>query len=166
MKDEKHGSSSGAARLNEYQARRFRVTFAYIDRLLCEIEGILNASESQAAFPRYAGNVTPQQREKIQDYVARLRSKLVHVLERQGIPREGASIQGLHAIHVALGSIDIAVEELKPRYMRGYGEVPEAVGAELSEIVENLRGVVAEFDRYVRESNREGVRHATKGDPD
>ncbi|HXX44249.1 MAG TPA: hypothetical protein VEJ38_05940 [Candidatus Acidoferrales bacterium] len=166
MKGEKPGSSSGAARLNEYQARRLRVTFAYIDRLLCEIEGILNASESQAAFPRYEGEVTSQQRETIQDYVARLRSKLVRVLEGQGIRREGASIHALHAIHVALGSIDIAVEELKPRYMRGYGEVPEAAAAELSEIVENLCGLVAEFDQYVRKVDREGVGHAAKGDPE
>jgi len=166
MTDEKSGSAPGAAHLNEYQARRLRVTFRYIDRLLCEIEGILNASSSQAAFPRYAGNVTLQQREQIQDFVARLRSQLVSVLEGQGIPTETAFIQALHAIHVALGSIDIAVEELKPRYMRGYGEVPEAAAAELSGIVKNLCGLIAEFDQYLRGIDREGVRHATKGDSD
>jgi len=165
MKDEKR-ERTPKERLNEFQARRLRVTFAYIDRLLCEIEGMLHASSSHAAFPRYAADVSARQCEKIDEFIARLRTQLVRALESQGMERERAPIPALRAIQAAIGSIDMAVEELKPRHMRGYGEVPEAVAAELNGIVKNLGGLVAEFDRYVRGRDEEGVRQATKGDSD
>ena len=47
-----------------------------------------------------------------------------------------------------LGAVDIAVEELKPKYMRGYGEVPESVATELNGLGE-LAGLVSRLDRYL-----------------
>ena len=43
--------------LNPYQANRLRITCQYIDKLLGEIEGILNATVSKAAFPRYVTDI-------------------------------------------------------------------------------------------------------------
>ena len=48
-----------------------------------------------------------------------------------------------------LGAVDIAVEELKPKYMRGYGEVPESVAMELNGIVGELAGLVSRLDGYL-----------------
>ena len=47
-------STPNAGSLNEYQARRLRVTCQYIDKLLCGVEEILNIAASKAAFPRYS----------------------------------------------------------------------------------------------------------------
>jgi len=38
--------------LNEYQQRRLRVSCEQIDKMLGEVEEILNAASSKAAFPR------------------------------------------------------------------------------------------------------------------
>ena len=43
------------------------------------------------------------------------------------------------------------MEELKPQYMRGYGELPEAAATELNGIVGELRGLVSKLDRYLAE---------------
>jgi GTP-binding protein EngB required for normal cell division len=137
--------------LNPYQARRLRVTCQYIDKVLGDIEGILNSTASKAAFPRYASDITPAQRRTIEDYVARVRAQLVRVLEGQGIEREKPSIPASRAVHVMLGGIDIAAEELKPKYMRGYGTVPESVATELNGIVGELAGLIERFDRYLSE---------------
>jgi GTP-binding protein EngB required for normal cell division len=147
-----------AGSLNEFQARRLRVTCQYIDKLLGEIEEILHVTSSRAAFPRFSPDVAPAQGRTIEDYVSRLRAQLVRVLDGQGIPREKPSIPASRAIHVALGTIDIAVEELKPHYMHGYGDLPEAAATELNGIVGELRGLVSKLDRYLLEGVGEDLK--------
>ena len=142
-------STSNAGRLNEYQAGRLLVTCQYVDKLLGDIQAILNVTSSKAAFPRYASDVAPAQRQTIEDYIARIRAQLVRVLDGQSIPREEPSIPASRAIHVLLGAIDIAVEELKPQYMRGYGVLPEAAVIELNGIVRELRSLVSRLDHYL-----------------
>jgi GTP-binding protein EngB required for normal cell division len=144
-------STPNAASLNEFQARRLRITCQYIDKLLGDIEQILHVSASKAAFPRLSQDVAPAQRRTIEDYISRFRAQLVRVLDGQGIPREKPSIPASRAIHVALGAIDIAAEELKPQYMRGYGDLPEAAATELNGIAGELRSLVSNLDRYLVE---------------
>jgi hypothetical protein len=144
-------STPNAGSLNEHQARRLCVTCQYVDKLLSEIEEILNVAASKAAFPRYSADVAPAQRRTIEDYISRIRAQLVRVLEGQGIPREEPSIPTSRAIHVALTSIDIAVEELMPQYMRGYGDLSEAAATELNGIVGELRGLILRLDCYLAE---------------
>ena len=151
MTEKMSDPSSNGGRLNEFQARRLQVTCRYIDKLLGDIESLLNFSASRTAFPRYSADVLPEQRGVIEGYVARLRAQLVRVLDAQGIAREQVPIPASHAIAVALGAIDIEMEELMPEHMRGYGDLPEAAARELNGIVGQLRGLTAEFDAYLRQ---------------
>jgi GTP-binding protein EngB required for normal cell division len=152
------GGQNPRETLNPFQANRLRVTCQYIDKLLGEIEEILNSAGSKMAFPRYADDILPAQRRTIEDYISRIRAQLVRVLEGQRIAREKASIPASRAVHVHLGAIDIAVEELKPKYMRGYGEVPEAVATELNGIGGELGGLVQRLDRYLSEGVGEDLK--------
>ena len=137
--------------LNESQARRVRVSCQYIDRLLGEIEGILNAAASGAAFPQYIADVGPAARRTIEDYIARIRAQLRRVLEGQGIEAPPASIPAARAVRANLTAIDIAAEELRPSYMKGFGELSAEIAVELDGIAGELRGLVARVDRYVAE---------------
>ena len=94
--------------LNPFQANRLRITCQYIDKLLVEIEGVLNSTASKAAFPRYSIDIVPAQRRTLEDYIARVRAQLVRILEGQGIVAESPSIPVSRAVHVLLGAIDIA----------------------------------------------------------
>jgi GTP-binding protein EngB required for normal cell division len=149
MTEAHRNSSSPAPGLNEFQARRLRVTCQYMDKILADVEGILNTAASKAAFPRYSPDIAPVQRRTIEDYVSRIRSQLIRVMEGQGIVRGKPLIPASRAVHVMLGAVDIAVEELKPKYMRGYGEVPESVATELNGIVGELAGLVSRLNRYL-----------------
>jgi len=144
--------------LNPYQANRLRITCQYIDKLLGEIEEVLNATTSKAAFARYSTDILPAQRRTIEDYIARVRAQLVRILDGQGIAREKPSIPASRAVHVLLLNIDIAAEELGPKYMRGYGEVPESVATELNGIIGELSGLVHRFDRYLSEGIGEDLK--------
>lgn len=144
--------------LNPNQANRLRVTCQYIDKLLGEIEDVLNTTTSKAAFPRYSPDIAPAQRRTIEDYIARVRAQLVRVLDGQHIAREKPSIPASRAIHVTLGAIDIAAEELKPGYMRGYGDLPERVATELNGIAAELMSLIGRFDLYLSEGIGEDLR--------
>ncbi|MEH1970138.1 hypothetical protein [Nostoc sp.] len=71
--------------LNENHKRRLRVNCQEIDRLLAEIETILNASASKSPFPTYRDDLSPVQRKVVQDYIARIRAQMVRVLKGQHI---------------------------------------------------------------------------------
>ena len=152
MSEPRSSASRSGGELNEYQARRLRVTCQYIDKLLGDIESILNSPESKTAFPRYSAELSPEQRQSIETYVARLREQILRVLEAQGIAAQQAPIPALHAITVALDAIGIEIEELMPEHMRGYGDLPEAAAEELSGIVEQLHGLTQEFEGYLRQA--------------
>jgi hypothetical protein len=137
--------------LNEQQQTRLRVTCQYIDKLLSDVEDILHSTSSRSPFPRYGLDIGPAQIRIVEDYIQRLRLQLVRTLAWQDIKPIPRDIPATRAIMSNLNFVDIAIEELKPRYMRGYGAVPEA---ELSELngVHELRALVTGTERYL---NRE-----------
>jgi len=143
------GDYNSPASLNEHQARRLSVTCQYIDKVIGEIEGILSSASSKAAFPKYVEDIASTQRRTIEDYLARIRAQLVRVLDGQGIARPEAWIPSSRAVYTSLTVIDIAVEELRPSYMRGYGEVPPELATELEGISGELRGLVARLNQYL-----------------
>ncbi len=144
--------------LNEFQARGLTVTCQYVDKVIGEIGEILHSSASKAAFPRYIQDITPTQRRTIEDYLSRIRAQLTRVLDGQGIPRPEAWVPTSRAVYTALTTIDIALEELRPRYMKGYGEVAPELATELEGISGELRGLVARLNRYLLEDAGQDLR--------
>ena len=143
--------------LNANHERRLSVTCRHIDKLLSDMEGALNASASRMAFPQYVSDIAPAQRRVIEDYITRIRAQLVRVLDGQHIERPVADIPVSRSLHAVLTFIDIAAEELKPEYMRGYGEVPAAAAVELNGIAGELRGLVNQLDQYVTQGSKEDL---------
>jgi GTP-binding protein EngB required for normal cell division len=146
-----------ASSLNSNHERRLSVTCRHIDKLLADMESALNVSASQLAFPQYAPDLTPAQRRVIEDYIRRIRAQLVRVLDGQGIERPPADIPVSRSLHANLVFVDIAVEELKPEYMRGYGEVPPAAAVELNGIAGELQGLLRQLDQYLTRGSGENL---------
>ena len=61
-------------------------------------------------------------------------------------------IPATRAVLVDLAFIDIAVEELRPRYMRSSGAVPDDAVEELNGMVRELRSLVEALERYLRQT--------------
>jgi GTP-binding protein EngB required for normal cell division len=149
--------TNGSNSLNSNHERRLSVTCRHIDKLLAEMESALNVSTSKLAFPQYAPDLSPAQRRVIEDYIGRIRAQLVRVLDGQGIERPPADIPVSRSLHSHLTFVDIATEELKPEYMRGYGEVPPAAAVELNGIAGELQGLVRQLDQYLMRGSRENL---------
>jgi hypothetical protein len=137
--------------LNSNHERRLSVTCRYIDNLLAEMESALNVSTSTLAFPHYAPDLTPAQRRAIAEHIGQIRAQLVRILDGQGIQRPPADIPVSRSLQSHLTFIDIAVEELKPQYMRGYGTVPPAAAQELNGAAGTLQGLVKQLQHYLHE---------------
>ena len=142
------------ARLNENHQRHLRVTCEYMDKLLAEAEGILRADVSESPFPRYITQISPENRRVIEEYIARMRAQFVRILDALGISRDAVAIQDAHAIYVLLNSIEIAIDDLRPRNMRGFGEVPPEVARELDGIADDLQALAVKFTRFVQQCDK------------
>ena len=131
--------------LNASQRQRLLITCKHVDKLLADIEGTLNAASSKTVFPMYIEDVGVRQRAAIDDQIARVRSQLLRILSGHGIAPEEPHISASHSIEVTLTFIEIAVAELAPRHMRGYGPVSEMGAKVLQDIVACLNGLLQEL---------------------
>ena len=146
------GVRDGHLSLNANQRQRLLVSCRHIDKLLSDIEATLDATSSKTVFPSYVTDISPMQRMAIEDYIARIRMQLLQVLHSQSLVPEPPSISAAHSIRVNLTFIDIAIAELAPRYMRGYGPVSEQGAADLNGIVTGLESAVKQLAQCISKS--------------
>ena len=135
--------------LNEAQQRYLRISCQHMDGLLRSIEEVLNPARLNSLFPKYIYDITPVQRITIEDYLARIRARLLCVLECQAIEVQKPQIAASHAIHTTLTFVEIAIEELSPGRMGGYGPVSETGAADLNSIMQDLQSIVQQLHVYV-----------------
>jgi hypothetical protein len=140
--------------LNDAQQRHLSITCKYIDGLLCDIEHALHAPESESPFPHYVVDVTPAQVRLIEDHIRSLRAQLLRTLDWQHMGPEPPEIPVSRLVMTTLGFVEIAIEELKPRYIRGYGAVPEDVVGGLNQVVDELRNLAQRIGHSIREELR------------
>jgi GTP-binding protein EngB required for normal cell division len=142
-------SEDAAAGLNSAQRLHLLCSSQHADKLLAEVESILFASKSKSAFRKYKSSLSPAQIKVVEDYVARIRTQMVRVLESQGIPLPEPEFESVHSIRVTLAFIRIAFQECTPERMRGYGDVLEASVRELNGLVDEMVSAVEKLDSYL-----------------
>ena len=145
--------------LNSSQRQHLLITCKHIDGLLGDIEETLNAAASKSIFPSYVGDIAPSQRKTIEDYIALLRDQPPAGPGRQSLPPPEPHISALHSIHVGLTFVEIAIAELDPRYMRGYGPVSEQGAADLHRVMAELQSGAVQMHRFIlqpRSDDRRG----------
>jgi hypothetical protein len=135
--------------LNGPQELHLVTSLEYVDRLLSEIESILAAGSSRSPFQKYNTDLSPAQSKVVQDYIERIRAQMVRLLEANSIRRERPRYGAIHSIRTNLTFVQIALEEITPHYMRGYGEVPESLVPALNGMATELQGLVDKLDAYL-----------------
>lgn len=141
--------SGDAAELNSSQKRHLLSGAQYADKLLGEVESVLFASKSKSAFRKFKGPLSPSQIKVVEDYLARIRTQMLRVLEAQGIAPPEPAFDSVHSIRVTLAFVGIAFQECTPDRMRGYGEVAESNVRELNGLVDEMVVAVEKLDSYL-----------------
>jgi GTP-binding protein EngB required for normal cell division len=135
--------------LNSSQKLHILSSFQYADKLLGDIESILEASASKTAFPKYKPDVALAQAKIVRDYIERIRSQMIRVLESQGIYPPEPRFGSIHSIRVTLGFAGIAFDECRAKVMSGYGEMASSIIPEINGLVGEMKGLVEKLDAYL-----------------
>ena len=135
--------------LNDNQKRHLLLTFQYMDNALSEALLLLAHAEAPSPFPRYVPDSLPIQRKVLSDYIARLRGVMVRILENLGISVPKPQISSLMAFKTSLLSARIAVVELGPKQMRGYGDLPNDAARELDVLIAQIMETLDRMNDYL-----------------
>ena len=146
----KIANAQDAEKLNEAQRRRLYASCQYIDGLLCQLEQAFHQEDSLSPFPRYVNDLNPAQMNKLKDQIRRIREQLLETLAWQGMKPESPSIPTSRVALTSLTFIDMTIEELSPRHLRGCGAVPEGAIDGLNRVVRDLRFAAGAMESYLR----------------
>jgi hypothetical protein len=142
--------------LNHAQQRNLHNACRHMDGLLKDIEVALDTRKTNSVFPKYIHDVCPEEQKTIELLLARFRTQLLAVLANQSIEVEPPRITASHAIHTSLTFIEIAIEELSPKRMGGYGPLSTAGASDLEQIMADLMATAQELHGYVLNNRSRG----------
>jgi hypothetical protein len=140
--------------LTENHERSLLASVQYAARLIRDCDDVLAGSGGSDPLSRYTKALSAPQEKIARDYLFRLREQLLRALHAVGIQPPPASIGAVHALTTALMFLDDTFEQMRGRYLRGYGDVP----AEAERV---LDGIVSEMQELTRAGAR--VRTAPMG---
>jgi len=131
--------------------QRYLMTRLYhLDESLSEALQNLEPGEDDQLHRRLVPDGTIEQRQVLRDYLAQLRFAIRRFIQVYQLPEGGTRISALKSFGVALTFAQIAVEELRPRYLAGYGalnaqetEAAERLAAELQTLLRRMGGYLA-----------------------
>jgi GTP-binding protein EngB required for normal cell division len=144
--------------LNDNHKRRLRTMFQSVDEMLAEVVRFVDPSQAQSPFSQHRPDATPVQHKVIEDYVARIRERMRRLLEQCGVELPEPHISATWAARTVLTSADIAIEELRPQYMRGYGDLSESTAKELEVLVAELLDLVTRMETYLAHGSGRDLR--------
>ncbi len=131
---------------NESQQRYLVSRLRSIDEMLSEASERLEPAGGRA-FATIKPDATPAQRKVLGDYLAQLRFALKRFMLAQQLRDERTPTSGLWSFRTSIEFALIAVEELRPKYWRGYGDVDaesaaaaERFAAELTTLLRRIEG--------------------------
>ncbi|MFN2123198.1 MAG: hypothetical protein ACK2UP_06820 [Candidatus Promineifilaceae bacterium] len=129
--------------LNEYQKHHLLTRFKHIDRLMADTEQILSSTPSRGIFQHHVVDVTPAGLEEFERGASEFRESMKRVLQRHGLRLQQSQVSILKGALTNLTLVDIALEELKSKYMRGYGELTQESAERLDEQILRMQTAVA-----------------------
>jgi GTP-binding protein EngB required for normal cell division len=135
--------------MNDNHHRHLLVTFRYIDNLLSEAEQVLATAGSASPFAQYTQDSTPVQRKVIHDYIQRVRTALDRAMLDLALPRPKPICGALWAARGHITFADIAVAEMEPERLLGYGPLSEADMRSIQNVVGELTGALQKLSAYV-----------------
>jgi GTP-binding protein EngB required for normal cell division len=137
--------------LNEAQNRTILSGFLDIHRRMADLEPLLQPGERPSVFSERVNDLSPTEARVIQDYFARIRTAMLGHLKDLEIPLDIRRTSVRWAIQIALNFISIAVAELGPSKLRGYGELSQEARAQVTKICEDLDRLVDQVMAYLRQ---------------
>jgi hypothetical protein len=135
--------------LNENHQRHLLSTFQYADNLLSEAEHIMASAGSASPFQEYSQDTTPIQRKVTHDYIVRVREAMRRILEELKVPLRPPISGALWAARGHFNFAGIAIAEIAPEHMRGYGLLSDEDARAMDRIVAELNAELNRIRDYL-----------------
>ncbi len=135
--------------MNDNHQRHLLVTFRHIDNLLSEAEHVLATAGAASPFAEYTQDSTPVQRKVLHDYIQRVREAMSQAMSDLRLPRPAPVCGALGAARGALPFTHIAVAEIEPQRMRGYGALNNNDVKAINAVVAELNAAVVRLIAYL-----------------
>jgi len=134
------------AEFDDNHSRVLVNTFHHVDQRLTELEQKLEAASLRSPFHEYTTDLSPAQRKMIMSHIAVIQESMLQFLRDQGIPprRNRTSIR--RVAQTTLQFLHIAFEELRPKYLRGYGAVADEAARELNKFVTRIQALLDQMN--------------------
>ncbi len=145
------GVQQPAAALNEAQQRSILLGFLGLHRRMADMEALLAQGSSPSPFSQYVNDLSPTEAQVVRDYFARLRATMLACLREAGIPLEVHATSTRWALQVNVNFLHIAVAEMGPEQLRGYGVVTEAGRAQALKVQQELTRLIDRISTYLRQ---------------
>jgi GTP-binding protein EngB required for normal cell division len=134
-------------------SQRQSVLFGFIDvhRRMAEFEAFITQSTTSSAFSQYVGDLSPTESRVVQDYFARIRSTMLACLQEAGIPLEVRHTSLRWTLQVGMTFLHIAIAEMAPERLRGYGPLDSADAKTIIKIQQDLYRLIDRVSAYLRQ---------------
>lgn len=151
---DEHGASGPG--LNLAQARALKAAFAHVSDLL---EGVLRIAQGDITpFDRQRPDLTPEEAKDLTEVVPAIRTRMLEALAQLDIPAPAADRSGRWTIRTALSFADLALSEVTPAELVGYGSIDEEAAQSVTGVVTDLRKMIAEAQDALRRRESETSR--------
>jgi len=126
-------------------------TFLHIESRLTELEPLLVQGKRRSPLAQHVDDLSPTEAKVVEDYFARIRSTMLTCLEKHGIPVEVRRVGVRWALQTNMLSLRIAVAEVGPAQLRGYGALDDAGRQELLSIQQEMDRLIDRVSAYLSE---------------
>ena len=144
--------------LSENHERSLLASVQYAARLIRDCDDVLAGSGGSDPLSRYTKALSAPQEKIARDYLFRLRNQLLRALQAVDVPPPSPSIGAVHALTTALMFLDDTFEEMRGRYLRGYGDVPPDAERLLDGVVSEMQEITHEFQAFLTGVSDEVIR--------
>jgi hypothetical protein len=134
--------------LTENHERSLLASVQYAAKLIRDCDDVLVGAGGSDPLSRYTKALSAPQEKIARDYLLRLREQLLRALHALGA-EPPPSIGAVHALRTALMFLDDTFEEMRGRYLRGYGDVPAEAERVLDGVVSEMQELTRDFETFL-----------------
>jgi len=143
--------------MNEFHRRHILSSLQHIDAQFAEVEGVLAGIGDESPLSPYTLDLQPMQRRVVEDFLRRIRREMASAARRLGIVPESRRTAASWAIRTRLLGVSVAIAEMAPHHLRGYGDLTAEDKTEISRQCAELDRLVGKLEAYLRRENGEDL---------
>jgi GTP-binding protein EngB required for normal cell division len=125
--------------------------FLDVESRLKQMEALLVQGTRRYPLNEYVGDLSPTETKVVADYFARIRSTMQTCLEKHHIPIEVRPTSLRWAVQCGMTMLDVALADLGPKRLQGYGSIDEAGRQEVQSIQQELTRLTDRVSAYLSE---------------